>query len=106
MRQTWVSKLNLRNFRTILAGHYHRNAEGVYDKHLNMITTSALGAQSPTGANAKSGYRVVHVGARGQNVTTRYVNIDTSKPLPHNDGTAIILTIGLLCFSIMSSLMF
>lgn len=42
-----------------------------------MITSSAIGAQSPDGANAGSGYRIVQVSENA--VEHRYVNITLAK---------------------------
>lgn len=71
-RQRVVKKLYDSKVRWIFAGHYHRNAYGSYEE-LQMITSSAIGAQSFVGANAKSGYRLVEV--TQSNVTHTWVNI-------------------------------
>lgn len=68
-----VEKLYNSNVRYVFAGHLHRNYNGSY-KELNMITTSAIGAQMNNGlANAKSGYRKVMV--KNDEVIHQYINI-------------------------------
>lgn len=71
-RQRVVNKLYQAKVRWIFAGHYHRNAYGSYED-LQMITSSAIGAQSFDGANAKSGYRLVQVEENSVNHT--WINI-------------------------------
>ncbi|CAG2172178.1 unnamed protein product [Oppiella nova] len=74
-RHRMVSKFHEAGVRAIFAGHYHRNAGGKYED-LELVVTSAIGAQSPEGRNADSGYRVVTVNET--DITHRYVNITTS----------------------------
>lgn len=59
-----LDKFNRSGVRAIFCGHYHRNAGGRY-KNLEVIVTSAVGAQIPTidsrEIDFKSGYRIVEV---------------------------------------------
>jgi hypothetical protein len=70
-----VEKFQKAGVRAIFAGHYHRNAGGKYE-NMEIVVTSAIGAQSPTGRNAKSGYRVVYVDEK--EIRHEYVDINGS----------------------------
>lgn len=72
-RTRMVNELYDAGVRYIFAGHYHRNRDGLY-RHLEMVTTSALGAQSFEGQNADSGYRVVSVDET--RINHAYVNVN------------------------------
>lgn len=65
--------MNDSGIRAIFTGHYHRNGGGHF-KELEVIVTSALGAQIAGKIPAKSGYRIVQVGE--ETITHRYVNIE------------------------------
>jgi len=67
-----VKKFQKAGVRAIFAGHYHRNAGGKYE-NMELVVTSAIGAQSPEGTNAKSGYRIVNVDE--DKIYHKYVNI-------------------------------
>lgn len=68
--------MNEAGIRAIFTGHYHRNGGGHY-KDLEVIVTSALGAQIAGKIPVKSGYRIVQVGEAA--ITHRYVNIEDVK---------------------------
>ncbi len=70
-----VKKFQEAGVRAIFAGHYHRNAGGKYE-NMELVVTSAIGAQFPTGRNANSGYRVVYVDEK--EIRHNYVNIYSS----------------------------
>jgi hypothetical protein len=70
-----VKKFQKAGVRAIFAGHYHRNAGGKYE-NMELVVTSAIGAQSLTGRNANSGYRVVYVDEK--EIRHNYVNIYSS----------------------------
>ncbi|XP_054152567.1 serine/threonine-protein phosphatase CPPED1-like [Oppia nitens] len=72
VRKRMIQKFVDSGIRAIFAGHYHRNAGGRY-KELELVVTSAIGAQSPTGRNANSGYRVVTVNEF--NISHEYIDI-------------------------------
>lgn len=71
-----LDKFNQSGVRAIFCGHYHRNAGGRY-KNLEVIVTSAVGAQIPTidsrEKDFKSGYRIVEVDET--NLVHKYVEI-------------------------------
>lgn len=75
-RKEMVDRLYNAKVRYVFAGHLHRNYIGSF-KELNMITTSAIGAQMNNGlANAKSGYRKVTV--EKDKVSHEYIEIETN----------------------------
>ncbi|CAG2114756.1 unnamed protein product, partial [Medioppia subpectinata] len=75
-RHRMVDKFHAAGVRAIFAGHYHRNAGGRY-KNMELIVTSAIGAQSPPPQqNANSGYRVVTVDE--DKISHKYVDIKVS----------------------------
>ncbi|CAG2120863.1 unnamed protein product, partial [Medioppia subpectinata] len=67
-------KFQAAGVRAIFAGHYHHNAGGFY-KNMEVIVTSAIGAQLPP-TNANSGYRVVTVDE--DKISHKYVDIKVS----------------------------
>ena len=91
-----VRKFYESGVRAIFAGHYHRNAGGYYED-LEMVVTSAVGAQSMDGPNAKSGFRVVTVNEN--NITHKYVDIKQDETSRTDSITEISLIklIFLLC---------
>ena len=70
-----VQRFSEAGIRAIFAGHYHRNAGGKYEE-LELVVTSAMGAQNTGGGLApdKSGYRVVEV--LEDRIDHRYVPIE------------------------------
>ena len=92
-RKRVIQKLYDAKVRYIFAGHYHRNAYGEY-KELQMITSSAIGAQSPDGANADYGYRVVEVSQ--DKIQHHYHNITRSNGANISKRSSLPWILGLL----------
>ena len=85
IRLRMLSKLKGAGVRCVFAGHYHRNAGG-FDEGLEMVVTSAIGAQF---GNDESGARVVKV--TRNSIQHKYyglsewpcvVDVDDNHPLP------------------------
>lgn len=57
-RKNLLDRFKKAGLKKIFCGHYHRNAGGWYENSIEVVTTSAIGAQL---GNDKHGYRVVDV---------------------------------------------
>lgn len=78
-RRRMIEKFSQAGIRAIFAGHYHRNAGGRFED-LELVVTSALGAQNTGGGLPadKSGYRIVQV--LEDCIQHRFVEIEPERP--------------------------
>lgn len=71
IRLEWLRKFSQAGVRKIFCGHYHRNGGGWFDDKLELVVTSAIGAQL---GDDKSGARLVKV--TEQNIEHKYYSTE------------------------------
>jgi len=71
LRLKWLKKFREAGVDKVMCGHYHRNAGGWYDDKMELVVTSAIGAQL---GDDKSGIRVVK--CLDDKIEHHYVAID------------------------------
>lgn len=76
LRKKMLDRLHDAGVRHVFAGHYHRNAGGMYKK-LELVITSAVGAQL---GSDDQGYRVVRVKESGLEHEYRTLKVDVTIP--------------------------
>lgn len=76
LRHKMLNKFYDAGVRHVFAGHYHRNAGGMF-KDMQQVVTSAVGAQL---GGDEQGYRVVQVTEKGLNHEYRTLSINVSLP--------------------------
>ena len=80
-----LDKLHDAGVRHVFAGHYHRNAGGMY-KDLELVITSAVGAQL---GGDEQGYRVVNVTESG--LSHEYRTLQPTMSIPPSVALGILL---------------